>query len=68
MKVKKTDKGNVKLVMSLEEATSLYHLLVQSSMEEWVDILERNESIDIEEEEGHILDIYSELSIFIVKR
>lgn len=68
MKVKKTDKGNVKLVMSLEEVTSLYHLLVQSSMEEWVDILERNESIDIEEEEGHILDIYSELSIFIVKR
>ncbi len=68
MKVKKTDKGNVKLVMSLEEATSLYHLLVQSSMEEWVDILERNESIDNEEEGWHILDIYSELSTFIEKR
>lgn len=35
MKVKETNKGNVKLVLSLGEATSLYHLLEQSSMEEW---------------------------------
>ncbi len=67
MKVKETNKGNVKLVLSLGEATSLYHLLEQSRVEEWAEVLNRDDNIDNATEEGDVLEIYVTLSDFMEK-
>ncbi len=67
MEIKKTYKDNVKLVLSLGEATSLYHLLEHSRVEEWAEILNRVDNIDNATEEGDVLEIYVTLSDFMEK-